>query len=288
MFTPRNMPTVAIIGAGDLGGTLAYTLCLRDRITEVRLVDERADLAVGKALDIQQAGSVERFDTKLRTSGDLAMAVGANVVVLADTAGARPTEYTDGTGLAQLRRVIEQDRDAVVVCAGAWQQPLIQQAILDGFVDRQRIVGSAPAALASAIRAIVALEADCSPRDVALSVLGLPPTAAVVTWDSATVGAAPIADALSAHAVARIKARVAHLWPPGPYALAAAASGVCEAIASGHSRPAFSCFCGLERQQSDRVVAVQVRLDGQGICERLSPPLSPGERVEFDSALARA
>ena len=282
------MPTVAIVGAGDLGGSLAYTLCIRDRITEVRLVDEKADLAAGKALDIQQAGAIERFDTKIRTSGDLALAIGANVVVLADTAGARPTECTDETELARLRRVIEQDRDAVVVCAGAEQQPLIQQAILDGFVDRQRIVGSAPAALASAIRAIIALEADCSPRDVALSVLGLPPTAAVVTWDSATVGAAPLADALSAHAVARIKARVAHLWPPGPYALAAAASGVCEAIASGHSRPVFSCFCGLERRPSDKVVAAQVRLDGQGIRERLSPPLSPGERVEFDSALARA
>ena len=282
------MAIVAIIGAGDLGGSLAYTLCVRNRITEIRLVDDQADLAAGKALDIQQAGSVERFTTSLKTSGDPALAVGANVVVLADAARARPTERVDETGLALLRRIVEQDRDAVIVCAGSEQRPLIHQAILDGIIERRRIVGSAPVALASAIRAIVALEADCSPRDVSLSVLGLPPAAAVVTWTSATVGAAPLTDALSAHAVSRIKARVAHLWPPGPYALASAASLVCEAIAGGHSRPTFNCFCGLERRPSDKVIAVQVRLDGRGVRDYLSPPLSPGERVELDSALARA
>ena len=282
------MPIVAIIGAGDLGGTLAHTLCARNRVAEIRLVDDAADIAAGTALDIRQSGSIERFATGIRTSGDLAMAVGARVIVLADAAGTRPGEWTGEVGMARLRQLVRQDSDAVVVCAGAQQRALMQQAIHDGLVEPGRIVGSAPVALTSAVRALVALEADCAARDVALSVLGLPPHSTVVTWDSATIAGAPLADVLSREAVTRVKARLAHLWPPGPYALASAASGVCEAIAGGRSRPVFSCFVGLPGRPASPIVAAPVRLDDGGIREHLPPRLSPGERVEFDGALARA
>ena len=191
------MPTVAIIGAGTLGSTLAHTLAGRARITEIRLIDAAADLAAGKALDIQQSNSLERSDTRLTTSGNLEMAVGADVVVMADAARSDPAEWAGETGSAQLRRLVEQDRETVIVCAGASQRKLMQQAVRDGTVEATRLIGSAPVALASAVRAIVALEADCAARDVTLSVFGVPPDAAVVTWDSATIASSPLADVLS-------------------------------------------------------------------------------------------
>ncbi|MCH2278600.1 MAG: hypothetical protein VX471_07485 [Acidobacteriota bacterium] len=282
------MPTVAIIGAGTLGSTLAHTLAVRARITEIRLIDAAADLAAGKALDIQQSNSLERSDTRLTTSGNLEMAVGADVVVMADAARPDPAEWAGETGSAQLRRLVEQDRETVIVCAGASQRKLMQQAVRDGTVEATRLIGSAPVALASAVRAIVALEADCAARDVTLSVFGVPPDAAVVTWDSATIASSPLADVLSDQAIARMKARVAHLWPPGPYGLASAASDVCEAITGGRSRPAFSCFIGIDDRPATSVIATTVRLGPEGLRSRVAPCLSPGERVELQSALARA
>ncbi|HAK54104.1 MAG: hypothetical protein QF463_02555 [Vicinamibacterales bacterium] len=282
------MSSVAIIGAGDLGGTIAHTLAARDRINEIRLVDDASDVAAGKALDIRQSCSIERSDTRLTTSGDLAMAIGADVVVMADAAGPRPAEWNGEVGLARLRRLLDQDRDAVVVCAGASQRGLMQQAVRDGAAERCRLIGSAPRALASAVRAIVALEADCAARDVTLSVLGLPPHATVVTWGSATIATAPLASVLSDQAIGRLKARVPHLWPPGPFGLASAASDLCEAIAGSRGRPTFSCFVAVDQRPTAAVLATLVKVGSTGVREHVVPSLSPGEQVEFDDARARA
>ena len=53
------MHTVAIIGAGELGGALARTLATRDAVSRIVLVDEAGNVAAGKALDIRQTGPVE-------------------------------------------------------------------------------------------------------------------------------------------------------------------------------------------------------------------------------------
>jgi hypothetical protein len=53
-----------------VGGAIASTLAIRARVTAIRLIDRAADLAAGKALDIQQAGPVEGFDTRLTASSD--------------------------------------------------------------------------------------------------------------------------------------------------------------------------------------------------------------------------
>ena len=62
------------------------------------------------------------------------------------------------------------------LCAGASQRELVERGVRELHFARERLFGSAPEALAGAARALVALELDGSPRDVALSVLGVPPS----------------------------------------------------------------------------------------------------------------
>ena len=79
------MSIVAVVGAGELGGTLAHKLAVRQRFSEIRLIDPTAyDLASGKALDITQASSLDGFDTSVIASDTLEATVDASVVVLAD------------------------------------------------------------------------------------------------------------------------------------------------------------------------------------------------------------
>ena len=59
------MSTVAIIGAGPLGGALAHALAARARVGEVRLIDPEGRVAEGKALDILQSSPVEQFNTRV-------------------------------------------------------------------------------------------------------------------------------------------------------------------------------------------------------------------------------
>ena len=59
------MNDVAIIGAGELGGSLAHVLARGNVARAIRLIDETGQVAAGKALDIAQAGPVENFSTEL-------------------------------------------------------------------------------------------------------------------------------------------------------------------------------------------------------------------------------
>src|SRR5688572_26027524 len=102
------MSFIAIVGAGALGGTLAYRLASRGRVTEVRLIDEQVGVAQGKALDIQQSGAVDAFATRLTSAGEIAAAAGADAIVMADAARG-DEEHAGEAGLALVKRIAAMD-----------------------------------------------------------------------------------------------------------------------------------------------------------------------------------
>src|SRR5262249_56472576 len=130
-----------------------------------------------------------------------------------------------------------------VLCAGALQREIVECGVRESHLPRARLFGSAPEALSSAARAIVALEVKGSPRDVALSVAGVPPDQIVIPWEDATIGGLAATRVIDDAARRRLAARIARLWPPGAYALASAAAKVIEGIA-GRTRARASCFVG--------------------------------------------
>ena len=91
---------------------------------------------------------------------------------------------------------------------------------------------------------------------------------------------------LPPHAIAALNARIAGLWPPGPYALGAAAARVVEAVVDG-SRRRFSCFVALPRGATRcTVAAMPVELGPGGVTHVHDPTLTRQERTLFDNALA--
>ena len=283
------MSVVAIVGAGTLGGALARTLAARDRAGSVRLVDEAADVAAGKALDIRQSAPVERFATRVTGHGDVAAAVGADVVVLAGPAAAPDTEWTDDEGLAWLDRLGAARSGALVLCAGASHRRLIERGVTEGRIPRGRLFGTAPEALRAAVTAVVALDVGCAASDVALTVLGVPPRHAVVPWGQATVAGQRLEELLPAARLARTRARTPLLWPPGPYALAAAAARTVAAVLEGVARVP-SCFVVPDGEggAGKRAVAAPVQLDAGGIARIVEPALTPAEVVHLRNGLAAA
>jgi malate dehydrogenase len=272
---------IAIIGAGPLGGALAHTLAGRDRVREVRLIDDAERIAAGKALDVLQSSPVENFSTRVVASAALAAAAGAAAIVIADPASDQ-AEHSGEAGLALLRRLMPIDDRAPIVCAGGSQRELIARAVSELHIARPRIVGSAPYALESAVRALAGLAIDASGVEMSLRVVGVPPHAAVVAWEEASAFGQPVAAHLAPHQIAALNARLPGLWPPAPYALASAAARVVEAIASG-SRRRFSCFVSLPRQN---VVAMPVELGEDGVRRVLEPVLTRQERTRLENAIA--
>jgi len=282
------MLQVAIVGVGELGGAVAWALARSDLAMSVCLVDQEGQTAAGKALDIMQAGPIEGFATRVSGSHDVFAAAGASVVVLADRSDRWGThaEWPGEEGLAMLERLREIARESLILCAGATQRDLVERAVLDRGFDRARLLGSAPEALASAIRAFVALEANGSPRDVALTVLGVPPASIVVPWEQSTIGGLSLTSVLDSQAIRRLAARVAPLWPPGPHALAAAAIKAIEAI-SGTSRRTVSCFVVPDEStgRRRRAIALPAKLGLGGVDVATVPPLSARDQVMLENAM---
>jgi len=278
------MQQVAIIGAGELGGAVAHVLARRNLVRSVVLIDETGRVAAGKALDITQAAPVEGFATELSGATDVAAAAGAAIVILADGVGAG--EWQGDGGLLLLKRISQMAPRAVILCAGATQRELVDRGVRELHLSRSRLFGSAPEALVGGARALVALAVNGSPRDVAVSVLGVPPAHTVIPWEDATIAGFSITRQLDEPTRRRLAARVAALWPPGPYALASAATLVVEVMA-GRTRRIASCFVAPDVSVGvgTRTAAVPVRLSASGVGEVVLPPLSTIDRLALDNAI---
>jgi malate dehydrogenase len=280
-----HMSTVAIVGAGDVAGAVAQALASRDAAHRVLLVDANQGAAAGKALDIRQTGAVDRFHTALDGTSDESRLIECDACVVADRFGVAG-DWRGEDGLSMVVRIASYLGDAPIVFAGASQVDLLGRVASETAVGRTRLIGSSAEALVSAIRAIVAMEAGCSPREVMLTVLGTPPTGFVVPWGEASIGGYAMPRVLSQVQLGRIEARAARLWPPGPYALGAAAAAVVTAILSS-SRKSFSVLIQLggEFGVKGRVGAIPARLDPRGIVETRVPELDARQQVQLQVAL---
>ena len=128
-----------------------------------------------------------------------------------------------------------------------------------------------------------------SPRDVALSVLGVPPAHIVIAWEDATVAGFALARTLDEPTRRRLTAQIRAMWPPGPHALAAAAVKAIAAI-DGRSRQLVSAFVAPDATTFSagiraRTAAVPIRVGSAGVMELVMPELCAVDRVALDNAM---
>ena len=278
------MPFIAILGSGPLGGAIAHALVRRDRVSEVRLIDSSASIARGKALDILQSSPIDGFSTRINAADTPDAAAGAAVVVVADAAS-DGVEHSGEAGFMMLRRLLAAGGAAPIVCGGAQQRPLIARAVTELRLPPRRIVGSAPLALESALRALAGIAMDRSGAEVALRVVGVPPSAAVVAWEEACAGGEPLTAQIPAHVLAGVSARIPGLWPPGPYALGAACARIVEALAWG-SRRRLTCLVATSGGPvRASVAALPVEFEPGGVRRIVEPALTRQERTLLENAL---
>ena len=286
------MRSIVIFGAGELGGALARQLAAADIAARVVLVDAARSVAEGKALDIRQASPVDRYSTAVDGSDDDSSAIGCDAIVIADRVSASAPqadgEWQGDAGVGLLQRVWQLNPRALLICAGARQLDMVERAVRELGVARERIIGSAPEALRAAVVSMTALEAGCAPMDVSLTVVGRPPGQIIVPWEDASIGGRRASDVLSPPAITRLDGRLTRLWPPGPLTLASAATRMLYAAAT-RSRQSMSAFVAVTREEGDRgrVAMLPITVSGSSVSAVLTPTLSTRDRVRLDTVLLR-
>src|SRR3954449_3039367 len=169
---------IALIGAGNIGGTLAHLVGLKE-LGDVALFDVFGGVAAGKALDIMQSGPVDSFDSRMIGRSDYAVIEGSDVVIV--TAGfPRTPGMTRDDLVAKNAGVIAQVADGIKrYCPDAFV--IVITNPLDAMVwvmrqksglPPQRVVGMAGVLDSSRFRLFLAQEFNVSVEDVTAFVLG--------------------------------------------------------------------------------------------------------------------
>ena len=114
---------ISLIGAGQIGGTLAHLLGLKEVVSEVVLFDVASGVAKGKALDIAQSSSVDGFNVKFSGTNNYKDIKNSDVIIITAGVPRKPGMSRDdllGINLKIMKQVAEGIKsncpDAFVIC----------------------------------------------------------------------------------------------------------------------------------------------------------------------------
>ncbi|MCC6552945.1 MAG: malate dehydrogenase [Polyangiaceae bacterium] len=175
-----NRKKIALIGAGNIGGELAF-LCAQKELGDVVLFDipQKTDFAKGKALDLEQNGSVLGYDASIKGTSDWADCAGADVLIITAGIPRKPGQSRDdlvATNLPIIRNVADNAREHcpnafVIVISNPLDAMVYELKRRTGF-PRERVVGMAGVLDSARFSLFLAREANASVKDVRAMVLG--------------------------------------------------------------------------------------------------------------------
>ena len=293
---------VTVVGAGNVGATCALELARRD-YADVVLVDIIPDFPQGKALDMNQAGSVLGFEPNIVGANGYNETEGSDVVVI--TAGkprspgmSRDDLVTTNEAIvgSVTREVVKRSRDAIIVVVSNPLDAMCHVARAASRLKKNRVVGMAGILDTARFSAFIAWETGCSVKDVTAMVLGGHGDQMVPVVSATTVGGVPLDQLASAAAIRKMVERtrkgggelVELLGTSAWYAPGAAAAQMVDAIMLDEKR-VLPCTAYLEGEYGvdGLYMGVPVKLGAGGVEEIVKLKLTAEEKRMFkESATA--
>ncbi|MCX7374845.1 MAG: malate dehydrogenase [Alphaproteobacteria bacterium] len=296
---------IALVGAGNIGGTLAHLIGLKE-LGDVVMFDVFPGVAAGKALDIMQSGPVDGFDSHMVGAGDYAAIAGADVVIV--TAGfprmpgmSRDDLLTKNAGvMAQVAEGIKTYApDAFVICITNPLDVMVWALQQKSGLPAHKVVGMAGVLDSSRFRLFLAQEFNVSVEDVTAFVLGGHGDTMVPLTRYSTVAGVPVTDLIKmgwstqeridaiVNRTANGGGEIVKLLEKGSafYAPAASAVQMAEAYLKDKKR-VLPCAVMLNGEYglSDFYVGVPVVIGAGGVERVMEVQFSPEEKAAFDKS----
>ncbi len=296
---------IALVGAGNIGGTLAHLIGLKE-LADVVMFDVFGGVAAGKALDIAQSSPVDGFDAALSGGSDYAAIAGADVVIVTAGFPRKPGMSRDDL-LAKNAEVIETVADGIKAHApGAFVIVITNPLDVMVSVLQERsglppamVVGMAGVLDSARFRLFLAEEFKVSVEDVTAFVLGGHGDTMVPLIRYSTVAGVPVTDLIkmgwtTQERIDAICTRTANgggeivkLLGTGSafYAPAAAAVAMAESFLKDKKR-VLPCAVKLDGQygQSDFYVGVPVVIGAGGAERVLEVEFTSDEKAAFETS----
>ncbi|BBD96857.1 malate dehydrogenase [Sphingobium amiense] len=191
---------IALIGAGNIGGTLAHLAALKG-LGDIVLFDVVEGVPQGKALDLSQCGPVEGFDSKITGSNDYADIAGADVIIVTAGVARKPGMSRDdllGINLKVMKAVGEGIKanapDAFVICITNPLDAMVWALREFSGLPHNKVVGMAGVLDSARFSHFLAEEFQVSVKDVNSFVLGGHGDTMVPVVQYSTVAGIPVPD----------------------------------------------------------------------------------------------
>lgn len=193
-------PKIALIGAGQIGGTLAHLAALKE-LGDIVLFDIMEGTPQGKALDIAESTPVSKVDAGLKGTNDYADIAGADVCIVTAGVPRKPGMSRDdllGINLKVMKAVGEGIKanapDAFVICITNPLDAMVWALREFSGLPVEKVCGMAGVLDSARFRYFLAEEFEVSVKDVTAFVLGGHGDTMVPLTRYSTVAGIPLPD----------------------------------------------------------------------------------------------
>ncbi len=288
-------PKITVVGAGNVGGTIAQRLAGKDEY-EVVLVDIVAGVPQGKALDIMQAGPVCGYTTSVVGTNGYDETAGSSVAVITSGIPRKPGMSRDElltTNAKIVKSVVSElvsrSPDVILILVTNPLDAMVHVARRVSGLPKSRVLGMAGVLDSARMRTFIATELGVQGSDVTAMVLGGHGDTMVPLLQYTTVKKVPVSDLIPKDRLEAIVKRtreggaeIVGLLKTGSafYAPSASAVDMIEAIMKDQKR-VLPCavLCEGEYGLTDVVVGVPVRLGRSGVEQVVEYELTAEEQA---------
>jgi malate dehydrogenase len=288
------MKKITVIGAGNVGATVANVIAQKDLAREVVLLDIKEGVAEGKALDIWQTSSILHFNTRMiGVTNDYLRTKGSGIVVITSGIPRKPGMSRDDLIKTNativkdvVEKVIKHSPEAIIIIVSNPLDVMTYTAYLAAQKDSHKVFGMAGILDTGRYRAFVAEALGVSPKDVHALLLGSHGDTMVPLPRYTSVAGIPLPELLNPDEIDRIVTRTRNgggelvnlMGTSAWYAPGAAAAQMVEAIVD--DQKAIFPVCTLLKGEyglKDIYLGVPVKLGANGIEEIIELKLEKDE-----------
>src|SRR3954454_24072656 len=305
--SPMVRKKIALIGAGQIGGTLAHLVGLKE-LGDVVLFDIAEGIPQGKGLDIAESAPVDGFDARVKGANDYAAIEGADVVIVTAGVPRKPGMSRDdllGINLKVMEAVgggIKQYApNAFVICITNPLDAMVWALQKFSGLAPNKTVGMAGVLDSARFRHFLAEAMDVSVKDVTAFVLGGHGDDMVPLTRYSTVAGVPLPDLVKMGWTTQEKldamvdrtrkggGEIVNLLKTGSafYAPAASAIAMAESYLKDKKR-VLPCAAHLTGQYGikDMFVGVPIVIGANGVERIVEVSFSGDEKAMFDKSVA--
>jgi malate dehydrogenase len=173
------MSKISLIGAGQIGGTLAHLIGTKELVDEVVLFDVASGIAKGKALDIAQSSSVDGFNVKFSGTDDYKDVKNSDVIIITAGVPRKPGMSRDdllGINLKIIKQVAEGIKknapNAFVICITNPLDVIVMAFQKFSGLPANKVVGMAGILDSSRFKLFLSLELNVPVKEIDAMVMG--------------------------------------------------------------------------------------------------------------------